>query len=161
MIRYLAVIALFVFLFSCPAYSQLPGLQGWCEDGGVSVVIPGTQGSGTQKFMQSFPSCTVTVKNAGTQTLATIYSDSAGVNPKANPFIASTTGQWYFYGSAVYDITFSGGGISAPFTRGGVGVSVGTGTPGTVPVWVGTTVLGNSSITDSGGNVAIGSWQGC
>jgi hypothetical protein len=36
----------------------------------------------------------------------------------------------------------------------------GSGTIGTVPVWVGTTKLGNSLILQGGGNVAIGTKKG-
>ena len=94
-------------------------VSGWVEEGGISVVITGTQGSGTQRFQQSFRGATVTVYESGTTTLATIYSDNS-VPPTslANPFTAdATTGRWSFLTlDGVYDIQFSGGGITAPFS---------------------------------------------
>lgn len=98
---------------------QYTKLSGWCEDGNVSVVIPGTQGSGAQKFQRSFPSCTITVFNAGTTTNSSIYSTSGGT-AKANPFTAASSGQWFFYGApgTHYDVRLSGGGITSPFTIG-------------------------------------------
>jgi hypothetical protein len=101
------------------SWAQNIRLSGWCENGNVATVIPGTQGSGNQKFQQSYPSCTVTIYNAGTLTLSTIYSDAAG-DAKANPFTAATSGQWFFYGPTGlhYDVNLSGGGIPVPFTLG-------------------------------------------
>jgi len=94
-------------------------VSGWVEEGGISVVITGTQGSGTQRFQQSFRGATITVYESGTSTLATIYSDNS-VPPTslANPFTAdATTGRWSFLTlDGVYDIQFSGGGITAPFS---------------------------------------------
>lgn len=101
-----------------PAFATREKIQGWCQNGGTAVTIPGTQGSGNQRFQQSFRSCTVTVYLAGTTTLATLYADTAGT-AKANPFTASSVGQWFFYAEGgSYDVMFSGGGISAPFTLG-------------------------------------------
>lgn len=93
--------------------------MGWSESGGISVVVPGTQGSGSQRFQQSFVGATITVYQTGTLTLATLYSDN--LNPptaKANPFTASsTTGLWSFYAiNGRYDVKFSGAGITSPFT---------------------------------------------
>jgi hypothetical protein len=40
-----------------------------------------------------------------------------GGTPKANPFIASTDGYWFFYADdGSYDVQFSGGGITTPFS---------------------------------------------
>lgn len=55
-------------------------------------------------------SATVTVKNSGTVTISTIFSDD-GVTPKANPFTAdATTAYWFFYAASTvdYDVTISG-----------------------------------------------------
>ena len=49
---------------------------------------------------------TVTVKLAGTSTLATLYSDN-GVTPKANPFVNEADGSFKFYAPrGRYDLTF-------------------------------------------------------
>lgn len=48
--------------------------------------------------------------------LANIYSDDA-LTVKANPFTAAADGTWFFYGqNGRYNVKFSGGGITAPFT---------------------------------------------
>jgi polygalacturonase len=91
--------------------------QGYCQQGGQSVISPGVSAS-TTKVQRSFPSCTVTVYDAGTLNLSTIFSDSSGT-AKANPFTASTTGYWFFNAAdGSYDVNFSGTGISSPFTLG-------------------------------------------
>jgi len=59
--------------------------------------------------------CTVTVYEAGTLTLATIYDDEAGT-PKANPFSCDSSSFFYFYAAAGrYDVAFSGSALVAPF----------------------------------------------
>lgn len=89
-------------------------LQGWVEKGGVTVTTSGV--SSSNNVQGSYISATVTVYNAGTLTLSTIYSDN-GITPKANPFTADATGYWFFYAAnARYDVTFSGGGLTTPFT---------------------------------------------
>src|SRR5437773_285115 len=67
---------------------------------------------------------TVTVYNAGTLVLATIFDDDlATPTPKANPFTSDSAGFFYYYGSNTkYDIRFSAGtpAIPTPFTWGDV-----------------------------------------
>lgn len=89
-------------------------LQGYVEQGGNTVV---TDGRTSTTFVQrSFPSSTVSVFNAGTAVLASIFSDSGGT-PKANPFTANTDGSWNFWANpGSYDVQFSGQGITTPFT---------------------------------------------
>jgi len=105
-------------------------LFGWCQDGGFQVSVPGASAPSTNRFQRSFPNCTVTVYQAGTQSLATIFSDAAST-AQANPFTANSAGRWFFYAAnnAAYDIRMSGGGIPAPFTLGDVLVP-GNGIPG-------------------------------
>ncbi len=83
----------------------------------MPVIITGTQGSGSQVFMQSYPSATVTVYDSGTSNLSSIFSDDVGTT-KANPFTSdSSTGYWFFYADdGLYDIQFSNGDIPAPFS---------------------------------------------
>jgi hypothetical protein len=66
------------------------------------------------------PSATVTVYNAGTLDLATIYSDNlVAPTPLGNPFTADVNGYFFFYAQpARYDINFSAGGIVSPYTWG-------------------------------------------
>lgn len=62
------------------------------------------------------PNATITVRNAGTATLSSLFSDN-GVTVKANPFTADSSGYWFFYAAnGRYDITLSGGGIVSPYT---------------------------------------------
>lgn len=112
--KYLALLFVLFTTLSCADGKA----QGWCEDGGYTVSVPGGAAPSINTFQRSFTSCTVTVYLQGTLTLATLYSDD-GVTSKSNPFTASKNGQWFFYASdGTYDITFSGGGIPAPFTLG-------------------------------------------
>ena len=105
---------LILLLLASMAYAR-DRAAGWCEQGGQQVVTPGVANS-TTRVQRSYYSCTVTVYNAGTLNLSTIYSDNAGT-AKANPFTASTTGYWFFYAdNARYDVRLSGGGIATPYT---------------------------------------------
>lgn len=100
---------------SIPCFARAK-LQGYCEQGNKSVSVNGV--AGTPKVQASYPSCTVTVYDAGTVNLSSIFSDNAGT-VKANPFTADSTGLWFFYAdNARYDVRLSGGGIPAPFTIG-------------------------------------------
>lgn len=98
-------------------------IQGFCEQGNITVAIAGTGNVSSNKVQGSFPSCTVTVHPAGDAvTLSTIFSNNlASPTVKANPFVAGTDGAWFFYAAnGKYDIVFSGGGIVTPFTIGDV-----------------------------------------
>lgn len=89
-------------------------IQGFAEQGGYTVTTDGR--TSVTKVQRSFPGCTVSVFNAGTATPSTIFSNVGGT-PKANPFIASTDGYWFFYADdGSYDVQFSGGGITTPFS---------------------------------------------
>jgi hypothetical protein len=70
----------------------------------------------TDKVQQSFPLATVTVFDAGTLNLSTIFSTEGGA-PLANPFIADSDGHWGFWADqARYDVQFSDAGITTPYT---------------------------------------------
>ena len=57
---------------------------------------------------------TVTVKDHGTDTLTTLYSDD-GVTPKANPTTADATGYVSFYAAnGRYDVTIDPADVGAP-----------------------------------------------
>jgi hypothetical protein len=95
-------------------------IQGWVEAGNTVLAITGAAGTISRKVQGSFPSATITVYIANSVTLATIYADNTGT-AKANPFTAGADGTWFFYASdGRYDIQFSGGSLSAPFTIGDV-----------------------------------------
>lgn len=102
-------------------------IQGFTEQGNTTLAITGAAGTIARKVQGSFPSCTVTVYLAGTLTLASIYSDDNAVpTAKANPFTAGTDGTWFAYATnGHYDIKFSGGGLTAPFTIGDLPAGIG------------------------------------
>lgn len=158
---------LFLFLFSCLVlplfvvlgYSQSP-ITGWCQKGGEPVLTSGLTSS--TRVQRSFTSCTVTVLDAGTANLSTIFSDSGGT-PLANPFTASSSGYYSFYtNNGTYDIRLSGSGITTPFIAAttkigdaaGGGIA-GSGTINRIPKFTAATTLGNSQITENGTTVGI------
>lgn len=104
----IVVLTLFIALMAmCASANQ--SARGWCEDGAQPVV---TSGLSSLTFVQlSAPQCTVTVYLHGTTTIATIYSDNNMTpTPLANPFTATTSGQWAFYAAnGHYDVLLSGG----------------------------------------------------
>lgn len=110
--RLCACIAL-LFL-SLAAHAQSRGAsQGHSYLGGISATTSGL--NSTNKLLGIVPSATISVYLAGTQTLATIYSDAAG-DPLANPFTSNAVGGlnpggWLFFASTTqaYDIVASGG----------------------------------------------------
>lgn len=68
---------------------------------------------------QPAPSSTVTVRLAGTATIASLYNSNSTADPKANPFTAGTDGLAQFYAAnGRFDIEFSGGGIVTPWSLG-------------------------------------------
>lgn len=94
--------------------------QGWVEQGGNTVTTDGRVS--TTLVQRSYPEATVTVFNAGTVVLATIFSDEGGT-PLANPFVADGNGKWEFWADqGRYDIQFSGAGITSPYTYADVDV---------------------------------------
>ena len=166
--RLLWLLAGVLLLSLAPAARANENAQGWCEVGAQPVVTSGLNSTNT--VQQSFPQCTVTVFVHGGG-LATIYSDNNGTpTPLANPFTATTDGQWLFYaGDGRYDVQLSGTGFPFPVTYsdillcdpanhgacgggGGGGVS-GSGTPNIITKWATTTSLTNSSGFDDGVNV--------
>jgi hypothetical protein len=102
------ILALFVLL-PCTAFAQLAALPAQsCVQGGVQA---STSGMNSTNYLQGvIPSCTVTVYLTGTTTLATIYAGNIST-PLANPFTASTAGQFIAYASVNqgYDVVLSGG----------------------------------------------------
>lgn len=111
----LALLALLIL--SAPAAFGYSHYSGYCQQGGQVVVGPGSSSS-TTKVQQSYPQATLTVYLPGTNTKSTLYT-STGVGV-GNPITCSTKGYFDFYSAdSVVDLTFSGVGISAPFTWGG------------------------------------------
>lgn len=67
------------------------------------------------------PSATVAVYNKGTNILSTIYSANTATQQQGNPFSAGVDGYAKFYAAnGRYDVQFSGGGISTPWTLGDI-----------------------------------------
>lgn len=93
-------------------------LQAFTESGNTVLSIAGAAGTIARTVQGSFPGCTITVYDASTLNLSTIYSDD-GVTAKANPFTSASDGTWFFYAAnGRFDVKFSGGGIATPFTLG-------------------------------------------
>lgn len=110
--RYLAALALWAF----PAFSY-SHYSGYCQQGGQKVLTSSVQS--VTSVQQSYPQATLTVYLPGTSTKAVLVtSTGSGVN---NPLTCSTKGYFDFYSAeSVVDLTFSGVGISAPFTWEGI-----------------------------------------
>ena len=108
-------------------------LQGYVVQGNTTLTITGGIGTITRKVQGSFPAATVTIYDAGTTDISTIYSDNSG-SAKANPFTSASDGGWFFYANdGRYDVKFSGTGITTPFTLGDFSLFDSTGgTTGTV-----------------------------
>lgn len=88
--------------------------QGWVEQGGNVVTTDGRVS--TTLVQRSYSQATVTVFNAGTAVLATIFSTEGG-GALANPFVSDANGKWQFWADqGRYDIQFSGSAITAPYT---------------------------------------------
>lgn len=119
--------------------------QGYVSQGGQrhqnSGIFAITRSGSTQTnpySQQSYPNATVTVCQAGLDCIAdptkraTIYSNVTGT-VLANPFTATSTGYFSFFGDFTScDLRFSGGGISTPFTWAGFTVGGGGGATSTV-----------------------------
>lgn len=90
------------------AFGQTGTVNGFCNTGGAKVTVSGL--SSTTTVQQSFPGCSVKVFTTGTTNLATIFADAMST-PLANPFTATTSGQFVFYaaGNAGLDVVISGG----------------------------------------------------
>ena len=106
--------SLYLFLLlALPAFARTSA-TGWCSQGNQVVVTSGSQNS-TTKVMRSYPACTVTVAIYGGGA-ATLYSDNSGTS-LANPFTATSTGQWTFFADQnEYTVTLSGASIASPFS---------------------------------------------
>lgn len=150
--------AILVLLVSAlGAEAQYYAVNGACTLGGQATVTQGMASSGTRPLrgsttlngtgvMASYPGCTVTVFNTGTNTPAQLFSTNGG-SAQSNPFTANLTdGSWVFFVTAgCYDITISSGATQAstmPNPHTSPGVCAGAGGGG------GTT--GGSSVTVNG-----------
>jgi hypothetical protein len=134
----------FFFLVSIPALSQ-QRIQGFVEQGGFQY-----SGSSSARVQRSFTNATVTVYNAGTTTLSTIYSNGGMTISKSNPFTTDSTGYYYFYAAnGRYDIKFSGTDITSPFTLSDILVTNIINSPAT------TTTLGLVTLSVAPANPAI------
>lgn len=111
----LTLICAFLLMVAHSAHG-LEKLSGYVERGGKRVQSIGG-GLSSEKVMQSYPLSTVTVYETGTLTLATIYADAAGATVKSNPFTSDGAGYYEFFAAdACYDVRFSGGDITVPWT---------------------------------------------
>lgn len=97
--------------------SNLAKVQGTAHRGGKEILTSAITG---YKLDETFPASTISVYNQGTTDLATIYSDS-NATLKSNPFVLDSFAEYEFYAAqGHYDIKFSDGLISTPFTIGDI-----------------------------------------
>ena len=84
-----------VLLLASPVYARTK-IQGWCEQGGQTVITSGI--ISTTSVQRSYETCTLTIYSPGTTTAVTLYSDLSGT-PLGNPFTNqnTNTGQWFAY----------------------------------------------------------------
>lgn len=119
-------VVLFVVVAALGAEAQYFAVNGACSLGGQATVMQGMASSGTKPLragsatfngsgvMASYPGCTVTVFQTGSNTPALIYSSSIG-GSRTNPFTGDLTdGSWVFFASAgCYDVMISSGATQA------------------------------------------------
>lgn len=123
--KFLFCLLLLIFSFSIIYAQTRAKFSGTASKGGRIVrTSPTVQ----YKLMETYPACTITVKLAGSSTLASLFLDETGT-PKSNPFTSnSVDARFEFYVDAGrYDITFSGTGIISPFTWSDVFIQFGGG----------------------------------
>lgn len=96
-------------------------IQGYVEQGGNTVTTSLFVSS--TKVQKSFPGALVTVYLTGTTTTVSLFDVSTGA-PIGNPLTADSHGFFQaLVASGLYDIKFSGSGITTPWTISGVRVS--------------------------------------
>jgi hypothetical protein len=111
------LLAVAVLILSAgPALGQYIPVSGYVSQGGTTVTVGGLPPT-VATYLKTFPGATVTVYATGTSNLVSIYSNSSG-SAKANPFTSdSVTSLWIFWvAPGIYDIRFSGTGITVPWT---------------------------------------------
>ena len=114
--NWLGRILITTLLLISPALAQsVVKYSDYASKGNTTATVQGMKSA--EKFAQIYPGSTITVYNAGTLVLASIYSDSSST-PKANPFTSDSEGRVEFFAApGSYDIRYSGTGIAVPFTR--------------------------------------------
>jgi hypothetical protein len=113
MMRFVCIVFILFFLNITCLSQTYTRVQGWAEQGGYDLRSSAVT---IHEVQRSYPLSTITVYNAGTVTLSTIYTNSSGTI-KSNPFTADVTAYWFFYAApGLYDIRFSGFGVITPFT---------------------------------------------
>lgn len=154
--KIIIIIAALLFAATVRAQLYIGSVQEWCQQGGQKLTVGGNPSS--QYIQQSYPSCTVTVYEHGTTTLATIYKDENGT-PQTNPFTANSDGSFTVYSSyPVIDIQTSGAGMSSPYTYSNLNLQgqnyVAPGTANSIPFYNSTgQAIGSSFATfDSTGH---------
>src|SRR5216684_7350030 len=153
------------FLFALPAMAQRERAQLWCEEGGQTVTTNGIVSS--TKVQKSYPSCTVTVFDNGTNNLTQLCSDAACTTQLINPFTSTATGYITFFAQTephIVDVQQTGAGLPTAITTrglelcdiftclGGGGGGGGTvaGTPPHIAKFTSATAVGNSVGQDDG-----------
>lgn len=116
----LSAFTLLTLLVPCELEAR-PRAYGFVSQGGLQLIGNSRRAGAVvanPSLQQSYPLATVTVYLHGTTTVATTYNEAGALRPTSpGPFTADINGYWYFYAdSGRYDVRFSGGGISSPYT---------------------------------------------
>jgi hypothetical protein len=79
------------------------------------MTVQGKSGIWQDSFGNAIASATVTVYEVGTETLATIYTDTTGGTEATNPIVPGTDadGRWEVYANGTYDIKFTKSGYDS------------------------------------------------
>lgn len=121
--RILTILLLLLGFLATQSLAQtVAKYQSLASRGNVQSQTGGVNSS--NKLVGSYPGCTITVYLTGTTTVAQLYTN-VSLTAKSNPFTADSEGYYEFYiAPGTYDIRFSGTGITTPFTRSGVVISL-------------------------------------
>jgi hypothetical protein len=116
---------LLLFLITIPALA-MERVNIACSQGAKALAVPGVINQTTvnlpMNVVGSYPGATVTVFYTGGSQVPSnlVFSDNTG-DILGNPFSCDSTGFVYFYvAKGTYDVTFSGPGITTPFTVGAI-----------------------------------------
>ncbi len=108
------ILAVLMTVVTTPLFA-VGALRVSAQKGGERVSTAGF--SSTTKVQRSYPFATITVYNAGTSTLTTLYSDVGLTIPASNPGTADMAGNFQAYGSEQQvDVVISANATSGSFT---------------------------------------------
>ncbi len=107
---------LFLLLLSVPALAQLNKFVVPCEASGGTAMVSNV--ASTSRHPGSYASAGIQIFSPGTTNLVSLFTDSTGSTPAANPGACSAQAQITFWAAAsyVYVCVSPAGGSPSPFT---------------------------------------------